>query len=305
MGLDTQTISNEGTYIGVIEGHNLFISDKGKRCPQATLQIKATQKYVSTPEELAHFKREEPGFEPWDSYDEGIIAFLTLYNSGEEFIPDTENLNAGQLAKIVGWEKGDFESLTNDSFIGKQIQFRVELQEYKGKFNLRVTWIDVPGASPDRQLKAIDSSALQALKAKVRGYAKRPAAVSAPRHTFALKAAPPITVVTGADTSTVESLKIAAKAAPTPKSRVKKTVEAVAQVTNSGPTLPPLCTRDEAWETIYAAKGKLSDDEVTDTFIIKTEEVGGNKLEENFTPAEWGIVRDRVLESIEAANIVA
>lgn len=286
--MDTEKLESVGRYRGTIEGHSISI----KKCPQAVLQLRATKKYITSPEELQHFGMTEPDWHDWD-FNQGIIGYLTLYNSGEEFSPDTENFNAGKFAELVDWQKGDIQAFTDGkAFVGKELEFVVSVSDFNGK-------LQVSDIGPERGLNPVDSATLASLKSKVKGYAaKRPAAASAPRPTPAAHTA--VKATSGTATS-VAPIAVAQRSSAPPVSRKTKT-KAVEAATAS---LPPLCTRDEAWESVYATKGKLDDAEATDAFIIGTQKVGGDKLEEDFTTAEWGMVRDRAIESLTAANVVA
>lgn len=293
--MNTEKLESIGTYRGIIRGTSLAVNEKSGY-PQAILQLEATEKFITDASELEHFGLTEPAWQAWD-FNQGITAFLVLYKSGEQFSPDTELFHVGNLAEALGWEKGDFEAFANGSFIDKPIQFRVDLNEYNGKTSFKVQSVAHIDANPDRTLRPVSDDTLKALKAKVRGYAKKSAAVSAPAK--ASPASAPAVTFTATQKSVIAAASAPIKSGP-PKGRGRPP-----KIQPVAPALNPLCTRDEAWEQAKPHQGKITDDEFTDQFIINSEEVGGSKTEDEMTPSDWGQVRDKLIDSLGRANVIA
>lgn len=182
-------IENVGTYVGTIVQSAVSLTKKG--FPQWVALLKPKQKYVESATEIEHFQKQgllqdgKPGYVPWESFDEEIVAYLVLYNSAEEISPNTELLNVQQLNLATGWQPGAFDTLGD--LVGQDILFRVEFKSYtnpetgKTTEGNSVTWIDNKDASPERQLKTLDQDAIKGLLAKVSGYGKsgpKPAAAT-------------------------------------------------------------------------------------------------------------------------------
>jgi outer membrane biosynthesis protein TonB len=197
-------IDRNGVFIGKIVDSALSLTKKG--FPQWVALLKATKKYIASPEEIAHFQGQgflqdgQPGWVDWSTFDEEIVAFLVLYNSTEEISPDTELLNVQQLSAATGWQPPAFDTLAN--LAGQEILFRVEYDSYTnpetGKVSegYKVTWIDSKDAPPERQLKSLDAGGIATLMQKVVGYgtigktAAKPAAPAKPTKPVSAAASP-------------------------------------------------------------------------------------------------------------------
>jgi hypothetical protein len=159
-------IDSIGTYVGEIVESGLGTTKNG--FPQWVARLKATKKFVDSPEDLAHFSLTEPGYVDWSGFDEEIVAFMVLFKDKDEFSKDTALLNYEQLQLATGWDGSEFDTLANGSLLKKSILFRVGENTYEGKTSLRVDWIDNESASPERQLKTLDMAEVKNLAAKLK-----------------------------------------------------------------------------------------------------------------------------------------
>lgn len=262
-----------GTYIGTIKGTALGETKKSKY-PQAVLDLTAVQKYIESAADIEHFKKagmdiDGPQYVDWSGYDESITAYLVLFKSTEEFSSNTALMNYDQLKKATSWDGTSFDDLTDGSLVGKEILFRVEENTYDGKTSLQVSWIDNKDASPERQLKSVDTDTLKSLNAKLK-FKK----VIAPAKPVAAKDVVPI------------------KKVKTPPTLVKETLTG----------LPAECTQLEAWEYLNQPEQKKGheDSVIEGAWIAAMGEVTDDtkRPDDKFTPADWAKVRDTVIKDL-------
>lgn len=295
-------IDTVGTYIGEVAESAISTTKNG--FPQWTPRLKATKKYIETPDELAHYKLTEPGYIDYSSFDEDIVAFLLLFYTDKtgETVPA---LNYEQAQLAVGWDGNSFETL-NDS-VGKSVLFRVEEHAYEGKTGLRVNWIDAENASPTKTLKALDAGAIKDLNAKFLAGRKptakpvvaakpvskpgKPAAGTATTNTTttAPAAVPAVSVTTPAPS---------APTAPKPPKAAKKVAPAPA----AEAALPTEIDQLSGWNYVNEHKGANDDKTVEDAWLAACQEVGtangGIDDQEKFTTAMWASVRDVVIKDL-------
>jgi len=294
----SQQIDSTGTYLGTIEESGLSTSKGG--FPQAILRLKATQKYINAPNELAHFKLEEPAYVDWSGFDEDILAYLILFKSTEEFTKDTALLNYEQLQLATGWDGQSFEPLADGkSLLGKTILFRVEENTYEGKTSLRVQWVDAADAPPEKSIKSLDVTAAKALSAKLR--VDRPA----PKPQAAKPGKPgkpsPANAPTPAVSSATPKVTPPATAPKSPSKPPTKKAAAEVPAEASVPAigLPTAVSQEEAWNYVNAHKGENSDGEIADAWLSATGEVGPNRDDTDFTKEDWAKVRDIVVKDMD------
>lgn len=286
--------------------------------PQWVAKLKATEKFVDAPEEIAHFQKQgvltdgQPGYVDWAPFGEETVAYLVLFRSATDFGKPSQLLNYEQLQVATGWEGTEFDSLTNGSFVGKSILGRVEEDTYNDKTTLRVNWIDKVDADPVRSLKSVDAGQIKNLSLLLKnssGKATSKVAASAPAKAMVTK---PISTFLPASTVSVSSVAVAAttivapasapSAPKAPKASKKKEapadpqVEAPAAHDAAGP--PATCTKDEAWAYVVNHKGGNEDAMVTDAWISAFGEVGGDRDEDSLSPAEYAKIRDTVLKDL-------
>jgi hypothetical protein len=289
--------------------------------PQWIARLAAMKKWVDQPSELEHFQMTEPGYVDWSSFNEDIIAFMVLFKDADSFTPESKLLNYEQIQVATGWD-GTFESIP--SLVGKEIQGRVEENTFDGKTSLQVNWVDAVDAPAERQLKVLPTDQLAELGRKLKMGPKataKPAAAAAPASKVVTKpgkSASPTSAVAATPaasaSATVAAPSVAApatSAAPAGAEPVAKVAAppkkaktpppppaAVEESTEKG--LPKECTRDEAWEHVCLNKGQNEDTVVQDAWIDATNEVGGDRDEDTFTPGDWAKVRNIVLKDIAA-----
>jgi hypothetical protein len=88
---------------------------------------------------------------------------------------------------------------------------------------------------------------------------------------------------------------------PSEPSRLSEEASASAgfALTAPVPTSVPCPTRQcEAWEYVMEHKGGSSADNVLVSWLVACQTVGGNRLEETFTLADWARVRDMVIHDL-------
>lgn len=262
-------LDTPGTYRGEITESSLGSTKKGY--PQFLARIKISEKYVETPADLAHFTAEgvideaRPQWVDWASFDEDILGYFVLFNDPDTFSDDTKLLNYEQLQLALGWDGTEFDSLNNDTYSGKKVLIRVEESEYDGQTRLSVNWIDDFGATPNRELKKLDSAEVSKLGAKLKIKGK-----NGPKR----------------------------NAAKPKRSAVTATTPAASRTDKPGPVAEPVAepvieelTMEEAWANVCDAKGDHTDVEVEDAWIAGIESVSPDREETSFTPQEWWSVQ--------------
>lgn len=315
-----------GTFIGEIVESGVGTTKAGK--PQWVTRLKALKKYITSPEDLAHFKaqgviaEEVPQYVDWSAFDEDITGFLMLFNSIDVFDASTQMMNYEQLQIATGWDGVAFESLADGTLLTKQILFRVQdkkpyvndKQVLVGEGELEIGWIDAPDAAPERQLKTLDTSEVAALSAKLKmGPKVKPAA--APAKPAAAKpatkpvapkpaAAKPAATPAVPSAPPVATPPVAAAPAPTsPKTTSPSSGKPPKKTTAPAPaaeetTYPAETTQMDAWNAAIAANG-ADDSKLTDAWIKATQLIGGERDDDTFTPAEWASVRDAAIEELK------
>jgi hypothetical protein len=147
-------VDSIGTYIFEVKESGLTTTKNG--FPQWVARLKATKKYVETPEDMKHFSLDTPGYVDWSSFDEEIVAYLVLFKSKDEFSKDTALLNYEQLATCdrMGRHRVRQPHQRHDS-IGKSILGRVEDNSYTNPETGKVSeGLRVSGSTRRRQPRA-------------------------------------------------------------------------------------------------------------------------------------------------------
>lgn len=304
-------IDSVGAFLGDIVESGLTLSKKSGY-PQWVARIKATKKYVTEASELAHFKLTEPAWVDWN-FDEDTLAYMVLFKSATSFDAESKLLNYEQLQLATGWDGSSFDALSDGTFIGKTILFRVEENNYEGKTSLQVNWIDAADAAPERQLKTLDLSEVKKLSAlltitKTKAPAKPVAAVpatakpvgrppKAPVGTPTTAATPAAPVATPDAAAPVATATTAPKS--TPPKRKAAAIPPPPPVTDAIPGLPAETTQNDAWEFIQAHKGDNEDSVVQEAWMAACGEAAPGQADDSqFTPAIWARVRDLVIKDL-------
>ena len=309
-------IDTVGTYIGEIVESGVGTTKAGK--PQWVTRLKAVQKYINEPSDMEFFKLTEPAYVDWTANGEDIVGFLLLFNSVDVFDASTQMMNYEQLQIATGWDGTSFDALQDGSLIGKQILFRVqekkpytnpETGKTTGEGELEIGWIDAENAAPERQLKSVDADTIKSLNAKLGSISKKPvapakpAAAAKPAATKPGKpAATPQPVAAPVAPPATPSAPAAATPAPKapPKAKAKPApVETPAE--ESAPAFPAETDQLSAWAAVTAANKSGDDTKLQDAWIAGCQEVGGDRDEDDFTPADWAKVRDAVFVKLNAA----
>lgn len=301
-------IDRAGTFTGVVVESTLGQTAKSGY-PQWVARLVADHMYVNNADDEAHYGITEPGYVEWPGED-SITAFLVLFNDKGPL------KNYEQLMAATGWSGQDFQDLTG--LTGKRLLFRVEDREYEGKQKREVVWIDSEDAPPERTLKAVDpatakdlnSKFLSSLKAPVKP-AKPVAAKPATPPAKPAVAPSPSTSPAAATPATPPAAAVAAPSAVTPpatgktappKKEKKGTLPPpIPDATEkSSEKLPAETTMAAAWEYVNdpAVKGGNDDTVVADAWIAACTEVGGNRDQSEFTPADWGNIRDTTAKDL-------
>jgi hypothetical protein len=299
-------VDSIGTYIFEVKESGLTTTKNG--FPQWVARLKATKKYVETPEDMKHFSLDTPGYVDWSSFDEETVAFLVLFKSKDEFSKDTALLNYEQLQLATGWDGTEFDSLINGTMIGKSLLGRIEHNSYTnpetGKVSegLRVSWIDAETASPERQLKTLDAAEVKGLAAKLKiTKTVKPAAAPAKPATAKPAATKPTPAATPAPApAPAAPAAPATPAAPKPPSSKKKAVAPTPPPAEEQPedttTLPGEVSQSEAWEYVNAHKGGNSDTVIEEAWIAACSEVLLDRDEDSATRQDWAKVRDTIIK---------
>jgi hypothetical protein len=288
-------IDRIGTFTGkVLES---TINQTAKGFPQWAAKFTALKKYANTKEELEYYKLAEPAYVDWDG--STITAYLVLFNDNGPL------KNYEQLQAAFAWDGDAFADVL--SFVGKDLLFRVEEDTYNNKVSLKVNWVDVVDASPERTLKSLDATGIAALTAKFLTGMKKPVkpalpakAVSAP--VAAPKPAPmaasaPVTapIASAVDTTSPP----AAAPAEAPKTGKGKKTPPPPAAESAPAGLPTETTKDAAWEYVITNRGANDEAIIAETWLAACSEVGENRPEDKFTGADWAKVQGIVQKDLQ------
>ena len=72
-----------GVYRAQITEHTVNTTSKGN--PQFVARFNLVEKYVDDKEGMDHFEINEPGYVPWESFDEQAIGYFVLFNNPDSF----------------------------------------------------------------------------------------------------------------------------------------------------------------------------------------------------------------------------
>jgi len=292
-------IDTDGTYRGRITEHSLDTTKKGY--PQLVARLKATEKFIDNPAHFEHFGIEEPTWVDWSEFGEEIVGFFVLFNDPDEFSEDTALLNYEQLQIATGWDGDEFYSLNNDSLVDKDVLFRVEEDEYDGKTQMKVNWIDAWDANPARELRKLDNEEVKDLSSKLKVKKKSKPAASKPA--ASKPAGKPASKGKSGDKDKGKTTE-EKPSAPPKKGKPEKTEETEQpdeqddSQNEKSTSLPTELSQGDAWEFVCDHKGGNTDRDVQDAWIAACEEVGPDKDEDDFTNAEWAEVRDLVIQDL-------
>ena len=285
-------INRTGTFRGVAVDCGVAESSGG--FPQWVASLQAAEYYDEETEQWID----------WSEYEEKEIpCYLVLF--GNEGTP---LLNMRQLQKAFGWSGESFQEL--ETFTNVPFQFRVEEKTYEGNTNLRVQWVDAYDAEPGRVIQKLEPAEVKKLDTKYAAALRKFSGGPKPKTVPDKPDKPPIpTVDKSAAKETLkaqaaEKAQRGAKAEAKAAKREKKEKLAKPPIPKAAPapttppqttTETPSCTKDEAWEKCYEAKGKLTDDQIATIWLRVIDEQGG---EDNLDAQGWGVVCETVVREV-------
>lgn len=286
-------IDREGVYRGTIVESGLSLT-RANKYPQWVARLKATEKWVETEEEMKHFELSEPGWVQWD-YDENIVAYMVLFKAnaetGEQCLPgQNDMLNYHQLQVATGWNGSEFDALCDASLIGKSLQFRVAPNTYEGKTTLQVQWLDAYDADPVRQLRVLNTEQVKGLNRLLKGV--KP---SVPKPASKPSSAPQPTVSAAKPSSQPQEVAPVKTETPAPPRKAKTKAKAPTKKAEEFPDM----TQAEAWKAVLEEKGEADDTDVEDAWIASCQEIGGDRIEDEFTGFDWAKVRAKTIERLQ------
>jgi hypothetical protein len=293
-------IDSPGTYVGTISESGFGLTKNG--FPQWVARILASKKWIETKEDLEHFKMAEPGYVDWSQFNEEIVAFSVLFKHATDLNATTVLLNYDQLKKATGWDGLQFDNF--ESFVGKDILFRVETNTYNDKTSLQVNWVDAADASPERQLKVLAPDETKKLSKLINmgGPKAAPAKPQAAKPPVAANPTPVASTTSSpATVAPVAATPITATTNAAPKTRTKTPPPAppIEQPAVSTKDLPTELTRDQAWEALCTMAAGQDPKVIEDSWISATNELGD---ESKYSPKEWAKVRDICLKDLALAK---
>lgn len=299
-------IDTPGSYRAIVLESAVGVTKTGKL--QWVGKLGATEKWVDDKESMDFFGLTEPAWVPWQDNQENIVAFLCLFGAnveqGEACIsegPDRNDyLNYEQLQKALGWDGQAFDTLQDDSFLGKEVLFRCNDDEYEGKASIKVQWVDEKDAPIQRELKKLDDAKLKSLNGLLKGKPAAPAkpaskpAAAKPAAGKPGKAAPAATPAAAAPAAKAKpkppTTKAPAAKAPEPAPEAEENAEAS--------DLPKECGKDDAWNHLLGVKGDTDDSTLAEAWMASCGEVTEGRDEDAFTPKDWAKVRDIVIKDL-------
>lgn len=296
-----EKIQAPGVYRGIILESALGVTKSEK--PQWVGKIAIHEKWVDSPTELAELGREEPCWADCSSHGLETTAFLMLFNSTEEFSDETAMANYAQLKLVTGWDGTEFDSLTDDAFVGKQILCRLEFGtdyindkgvEVAGQ--LRCQWIDAYDASPVRQLKSVDADKVKALSAKLKfSKAIKVATIAKP---VAAKPAATEPVAVKPPATKPAATKPAATKVP-PKTSAPVVVEEAVVEEEVAAEITPL-DQGAAWEFVCNNSNGALAAVIEKTWIEQTKAVLGDRGVDDsvLTNDDWGQIAVSVIAEL-------
>jgi hypothetical protein len=199
-------------------------------------------------------------------YAQEIAGYFVLFNQEKAIKYDC-------VQAAFNWDGADFRALQDGDYSETVVQIEVEDNEYMGKTNKKVEWVDAADANPTRTLTPMEPTALKAMATKYAhmmnaGKASKPAPAKPKKAPAAPKARKP---------------------KPEPEAETGQGV------------LPNETTKEEAWEFLLKNRGRdVSDESVSDAFVEGCDAVYEveEKDEDDFTAADWATVRNVAMEKL-------
>lgn len=268
-------IDREGTFKCLIPEHSVNTSTNGH--PQFVGQFLAIEMWDEDSEI----------WQPWD-YEQELVGYFVLFSKD-----GTATLNASQVMEALGWDGKSLCELDETDYSEKVVQIRVELNEYKGKTSLQVSWLDAEDAIPGVKVKKMDRDALKSLDSQFNSALKllggrTPAKAPTQASATPPKATPPTTapsVETAAHTAAIASKTESKKRRGRPPK-------------NTTPPTPAegSCTQIEAWESSVTWVGEsFPEEKLSEVWLQTVIEIVGEKTpDDKITDAQWYTIKEAV-----------
>ena len=290
-------IDTIGTYIlEVVEAGITTTKERGY--PQLVLRAKALQRYIETPADLAHYSLPEPSYVDWSPYGEDTLAYLVLFKSADSFTADTALLNYEQAQKAFGWAGDDFSTIAKP---GQKFLGRFEENTYNNKTSIQLQWIDAADASPNRQLKTLDTATVTNLSKLLKAGIGKSAAPAKPKPAVAKPGTTVPKAPAPAD-ATPASESVATPVSPSKGTQIKppvaKSLPPVSTEPSAADGAPDATTQLEAWDFVISRKGGNEDKVVEETWLAACGEIGAGRTEDKFTPQDWAKIRNIVVRDL-------
>jgi hypothetical protein len=285
-------INRSGTFRGDVIDRGLSKSSGGHL--QFEVQLQATEKWNLDAEV----------WEPWDYDEVEATAYLNLITGKEK----ANSVNIRQIMRAFNWDGVTWATLQDENApLAKQIQFRIESNEYDGKTRLQVAWVDAYDAAPGKKvqklsavdIRSIDSQYAAVLKSVGGGPKPKSARPSAP--VSAPVSADPTPDVTAPTTTPTATLLGPPKRQRATKAEMEARRAVPAPAT---PTPPPTdvavdqaetvpISQVDAWEVVKnkAQKAGKTDMEISNAWTEVVKGVGGDAA----VGEDWSNVRADIL----------
>lgn len=268
-----------GTYKGRILEHALSETRRG--LPQFIVRLFATEIYDEA-------EKEWIGIEAHDG--EAEIAYLVLCT------PTQEIFHVANLREALDWTGGTFESLAKGDWVGVDVQYRVEENDYNGSVTQKVVWVRGADA-PVGNCRPASAEAVKVMDQKFGGFLKNSA-------TGTKNVTPPVPSKPKPAASTKKTTKKSTKAAPASAPPIPQEQSATPPVEQTEDPAkddaPPVskanfferqvATEEETWNLVCEA-GELSEESEKN---IEQYWFDGKKMYGD----EWNKVKQYVLEQM-------
>jgi hypothetical protein len=258
--------------------------------PQAIVRLKATERYVEDPTEMAHFKLTEPSWVDWSGYGQETVGYFVLINTDGR-----ENFNFAALQRAVGWDGASFAGLAAIP-AGKNVLFRMEENTYEGNTTIRPNSIDSADADIHVGLRKMDADGLRNLDAKFAS------TLAAGKKTAPVAAAKP-----PAKGSAPAGKPTAAAANGKPPAKPASPVSSKGPVSSpskgppkAAPKATPAAEMDQAaaWDAVEKGSPGATDDARAEAWLEAAGEVCPMREEATFTGAEWAAISANALKRV-------
>lgn len=226
----------------------------------------------------------------WSQYAESEITAYCVLFGGD----GNPTLTAKQLQKALGWSGQSLQELNSD-YSQTLIQFRVEERTYRDNTSLQATWIDHADAEPGRTINKLEAEDVKKLDSKYAAALRKLGGGPKPKSVPAKPETPKPTKPVDKDAAKKALRTKTEEKAARAKAAEEKATKKQAPPKPSAPGKKETCTLEQAWESVYSAKGDMSDDDLGKIWLETIDKYGD---QDTLSPAEWAVVRDEVIVEI-------